>query len=370
MPVKSFFMRVGLFSFVAAFIIPPASFASSVWRLEKSFSVSGMCQEKPLAPYVGALKLKSKYDQTDDSKSTLVEKDKNTKYIESYLKNYIHELTKKSKRFQQGLESGNLGKASKAIVCFDAWVESWAAENAMLNPDANSTGKAARKWFLAALSSTILRTQALSNGRYTLSVTQEKWLTNLGNLVIEEYTPRRTQSSVYFNNHDYWAGWAIAATAMVLKNKNPEKKEFLIWSGETLRLALQQINVSEYGDYAYLPFEVHRGALGADYSNYAMIPLILMVDTAKTFNQDLSEEDLHKLGQLATFTARAVLEPEKLPEFNGIRQQTVGAHKMVWVLPFLSLYPQHEWANRLYEKHKEKISAYGQIGGEIKLFYQ
>jgi Alginate lyase. len=356
--------------------LPVNCFSYSIWSLEQHYDVprisenytNAECVSKQKNPYTGSLQLQSKYDQSDPTKSTLTSPDSKTQKIKQHLEQYISELSKNSKQYHDGLKFGDINKANKAIFCFNIFLENWADADAMLSQDANGTGQAARKFFLAALSSSILRIQALSNGQYQLSQVQKDWLENLGNLVIDEYTPRRTKKNVYFNNHDYWAAWAVTSTGIVLR-----KADFLIWGHENLKQGLKQITVSNHGNYGYLPFEVTRGKLAADYSNYAMIPLSLLVESAKrndssTLKLKLSDDELYKFQQLATFTARSVLEPNELPELKGTKQQSVGNNKLVWIFPFLSMYPEHEWAKTLYTQKKKNISS-SQLGGDIGIFY-
>lgn len=63
-----------------------------------------------------------------------------------------------------------------------------------------------------------------------------------------------------------------------------------------------------------------------------------------------------------------MLEPKALAELTE-RQSEVGPHKMVWVLPFLTRYPQHQWAARLYQAHGKAINHYSQVGGDLKPLY-
>ena len=77
---------------------------------------------------------------------------------------------------------------------------------------------------------------------------------------------------------------------------------------------------------------------------------MLLVEAAEHNGRPLTEQEREKLAGLANFAARAALEPKTLAELTE-RQSEVGPHKMVWVLPFLTRYPQHQWAARLYQAH-------------------
>ncbi|OAX86106.1 hypothetical protein A7D16_04150 [Xanthomonas nasturtii] len=151
------------------------------------------------------------------------------------------------------------------MACVGQGLDRWADAGALLDPDAYKTGIAERKWALAAIAAVVMRTQALSNHRFELSQASRTWLAQLAQQVIADHTPRRKASFAHFNNHDYWAAWAIAATGMAIGQQDD-----IDWADVALRRALtEQVRYSATGDYAYLPLGLARGTLAADYSNFA-----------------------------------------------------------------------------------------------------
>lgn len=318
------------------------------------------CPKTPPAAYTGHLQLDSKYDQSDASKSRLVaQQSKDTQRIRKQVQGYIGGLIKAAQVFQRTRKAN---EANIALACLDQWLDAWANKSALLSDDASKTGVASRKWALAAIASTLLKVQALSDQRYQLSAAQTRWLQQLSAKVVAEYEPRRYDTGVYFNNHDYWAAWAVAATSMLL-----DDDKGLAWADVALRRAFSQLSPGA-GDYQYLPLEVARGRLAADYSHYALVPLTLLVEAAEFNGRPLTEQERAKFAGLANFAARAVLEPKTLPELTE-RQSDVGPHKMVWLLPFLNRYPQHQWGRRLYQAEGEEINNYSQVGGDLKPLY-
>lgn len=318
------------------------------------------CPKTPPAAYTGHLQLDSKYDQRDPSKSRLVARQsKDTQRIRKQVQGYIGGLIKAAQVFQRTQKAN---EANIALACLDQWLDAWGSRSALLSDDASKTGVASRKWALAAIASTLLKVQALSDQRYRLSPVQTRWLQQLSAKVIAEYEPRRHDSGIYFNNHDYWAAWAVAATAMLL-----DDDKGLAWADVALRRAFSQLAQGK-GDYEYLPLEVARGRLAADYSHYALVPLMLLVEAAEFNGRPLSEQERSQLAGLANFAARTVLEPGTVAELSE-RQADVGPHKMVWLLPFLNRYPQHQWGRRLYQAHGEEINHYSQVGGDLKPLY-
>jgi len=349
--------------------VPIAQASTSIWPNQPGALAGQLgdyrqlsCPKQPVEPYTGHLQLHSKYDQSDSSKSTLsARQSKDTQRIGEHIKRYIGGLITAVDQFQK---AKNPEHAATALACLDQWLSAWAKAGALQSTDASKTGVASRKWALAAISSTLLKARALSGGAFALSPLQKNWLQQLADQVVAEHQPRHDPAFQYFNNHDYWAGWAVAATGMLL-----ERDDYLAWADSNLRRAFEQFSLSEAGDYGYLPMEVARQQLAADYSHYAMVPLVLLVETAEANGRPLSAEETRKLHLLANFAVRSVLEPDGLKELDGRSQKRVGSHKMIWLIPFLNRYPEHAWARKLYDEEDGDVDNYSQIGGRLKPLY-
>jgi poly(beta-D-mannuronate) lyase len=210
----------------------------------------------------------------------------------------------------------------------------------------------------------VLLTQSASAGKLELTSVQKDWFTRLGEQVIREYDPRRSASGVYFNNHDYWAAWAVAATGMLVG-----RDDFIQWADGNLRRGLKQAVRSSDGSYAYLPLEVARSKLAATYSQYALVPLVLLAESARANGLPWSAEDQQTLDLLANFAARSVLDPDQLPELKGQSQVDVAPYKLAWLIPFLQRNPSHHLARELYDSEDGEVDNYSQLGGPIQPAY-
>lgn len=319
------------------------------------------CRDEPPEPYTGALQFKSKYNQSDASKSSLsLGFSPSTWLAGKRIKDYLKGLQRASRRAEQ---ASSPEKAAQALGCLSLWLDSWAAAGALESRDASKTGMAARKWALAAVASSLLRARALSGDRYRPEETQLAWLERLADIVIDDYQPRRVSGFRYYNNHDYWAAWAVAAVGML-----GDREDYLEWGFAGLQPMFGQLVEVEARDYAYLPVETARGKLGAEYTHYAMVPLTLLVEAREANGRPLSEREHELFGRLASFAARSALEADSLPELSG-RQREPSRHKMIWLVPFLARYPEHAWARRLYDRQNGDVDGYSQVGGSLKPLY-
>ena len=361
-------IRAGVLAFLWLSLAPTLQAApQSIWPPQTPHMKVGdyrsvSCPYPPLAAYTGPLQVDSKYDQTDPTKSTLGRQaSAQSKEVSETVDRYGKMLVRFADYFQ-GAPKPVQGE--QALACLDQWLTTWARGGALLSDDASKTGQAVRKWALASIASTALKTQALSGGQWQPDAVQKKWFEALATQVLDDYQPRLTPGFAYFNNHDYWAAWAIAASSMLTG-----RDDHLEWSAQVFERAMQQITPGNRDEYAYLPTEVARGKLAANYTHYALVPLVLLSEALQLNGHPLSASDLQKMERLANFASLAVLRPRSLPELAGTSQSKVEPYKMAWLIPFLARYPQHSGARNLYAQQKGKVDGYSQIGGRILPLY-
>lgn len=344
----------------------PANAANSIWPARETpqsailTSYTGLtCPRMPPAAYTGHLQLDSKYDQSDASKTTLTRLSRETQRVRDHINGYHRGLLEIVRRFER---AENTAEANLALACLHTWLDAWATEGALLSTDVSGTGRAVRKWSLAAISSGLLKVRAFSNQRFQLSAVQQSWLQQLSAAVMTDYSPRQRLDYDWFNNHDYWAAWAISATGMLL-----DRDDDLLWADRTLRLALEQMQPGA-GDYVFLPLEMARSNLAIDYTHYALVPLVLLAEAAEVNGRALTETEWSRLGKLVNLAALGVLREDSVAELTATQRQ-VSDHKMVWLLPFLHRQPQHALALELYGEVGSNIGHYGQVGGDLRALY-
>ncbi|MBT1445101.1 alginate lyase family protein [Shewanella sp. JM162201] len=317
------------------------------------------CAEKVAKPFTDTLNFESKYNQNDATKterrSVSAQTRKGREALDGFAKAQVEWLL----AFERADSSD---EAQRALACLNENLEQWANAGAVLADAPSSSGKAARKWFLAAIGAVLLKAEALSNGRYHTPDSVSLWLNRLADAVIADYGPRQSLEYQWFNNHDYWAAWAVATVAML-----NQRSEYLRFAERTFELALEQGQQARNGSL-YWPLEVARGELAVDYSSYAMVPVALLAETLAANDRPLSAEQAAKLGALADFAAIGVLRPGSLAELTET-PKVPSLHKLNWVLPLLSVLPSHKMAAELKDKYRSKLGFYGQLGGDLRALY-
>lgn len=313
-------------------------------------------------PFTGPLMIDSKYDQSDATKSTLADRSELKGWdSKASVEAFTREMVELSNAYI--LRESPSHKAM-ALECMSESLTSWAQANALLTDRVSNTGRAVRKWALAALASSLRKTIILSNGDFALTNTHRAWLSRVADKVQADYTPRQDPSFRYFNNHDYWAAWALTSTGMIV-----QKQSYIDWGYRVFDIAMNQIRLGAEDRVGWLPNEAGRRQLGAEYTHYAIIPLALLANHAAQNDHPLDREQSRRLQALATFAVIAAMKPDALSQLQK-PQRGVPAHKLSWLIPFLDEFPEHAAALVLYFDQDEEVDGYSQIGGIISPLYE
>lgn len=326
--------------------------------------ISSDCPRAIVEPYTGDLYIESKYDQSDASKSILrtdlPDDGQQAKLqIQAFSGQVVsfadYYLTHTGARQRQG-----------ALACLHAALGSWADAGALLSTNTSKTGVAVRKWTLAAIATASWKLQRLSTPpeRFDLTQPEQAWLTSLGQRVVQEYEPRLDPDFAYFNNHDYWAGWALVVTAMAV-----DRPDFAEVGYRIFDRAMQQIVQDSAGRFGWLPNEVARAHLATNYLNYALIPLALLARHAGDNDHTLTTAQRQRLDALVRFVVAVELQPDSVPPVLAPGQDPVPTYKLVWLLPLLDLAPEHTEAQALYQDVHGEVDGYRQAGGLLAPLY-
>jgi len=321
------------------------------------------CSKKVPSPFVGALRIESKYNQKDASKSTLkIRRDSRSLEIQKSVVEFTKRLVNFSDYYVDNtITHVNRKNAIKAESCLHQWLTSWANENALTTTDATKTGKAVRKWALASMTSVVLKMQKVSGNEWRPTRAEKEWLHTLARIVVADYNPRLVTDFKYFNNHDYWAALAVFSTGIIVDDKALKD-----WGWRVYQKALSQVVISKNGRYGYLPNEIARRQLVANYSQFALTPLVLLSYYLPDMGYHISTEQQRRLLLLANFSAKIILHPAAVSDVIPIKQTFVADYKVAWLLPFLSLYPKHQLANQLLAYYDHEVDGYSQIGGKVR----
>nr|WP_220457666.1 alginate lyase family protein [Vibrio marinisediminis] len=285
------------------------------------------CQYIP--PYQGTLIFNSKYSPDDESKSTVV-KELDEKYEEStaLINEFTFHIVKLSDRIVQG-------GTSEELTCYLSSVSTWADQSSLTNnTEINHMGKAVKKWALASIASSYLKVSL----NYSDSIPDatdkliKNWISTLAYQVKHDYSNRKPSQ---INNHDYWAAWAVIASAAVLHDT-----DLYQWAEDVFVYASGQID-----NDGFLPNELKRETRAAMYHNYAMQPLAMVGLFVFENNPELYEQHRSKIELLTENLFSHALGDDLFKQKTGLEQvdsEITIKGRTAWLAPYLTYSPSQE----------------------------
>ena len=302
-------------------------------------------------PYIDDLLIESKYDDPGNESKIKAERIKNfSKFIVETCDNIIDE--------------GNPCDLTDWIE-INYSLDEWAEAGALLTDESTQTGRALRKWFLAAVCCALLKIKSKFPAT-NLSAKTEEWLINVSRAVHYDYVKHRSIERL--NNHYYWACFSIVCVEMLCKDGRPDDRgSFLKLEAEDCLFSCLY-NTEDFGDdYLYQLNEVERDEFGAHYTNFAIVPLVFMTH-ALILNEVDVRAYLPRLKKLCNFGAHVAHKPNAFPQIFSVPQNAVSPTVMTWAYPYRAIFGE----DYLYTKMTENnlyAHSYSQVGGNLKGFF-
>ncbi|WP_416396918.1 alginate lyase family protein [Allohahella sp. A8] len=320
------------------------------------------CPQSPMAPFVSALDVDSKYDSSDYSRSTLGTVDKQSVAIRDYLGDYAARIVFFADYHDQraGTSAGRAG-----LDCMNVWLDRWAAAGAMLSAEATPTGQAVRVWTIASIASAILKVQRREPGAFQMSEQAELWLKRLGERVIEDYEPRFTTKDSKMNNHDYWGAWAVASIDAATGSRSGASYAYRVFE-HALQNAAWDARTGTY----YLPNEAGRGSLGLHYMQFALTPLAMLAEYLPSLGYTIQYRQSQIMDSLATSALEAFLNKSAYKHLFTTTQQQPTASSFTWARVYRSNNPTHVSAANMMSRYGRYLTENSRIGGELTRVYR
>lgn len=217
------------------------------------------------------------------------------------LNDYARHVTDMSDRY---LDKGDVDAAR----CTLTWLAAWAGDGAMLGRmlrENNDQPDYLRQWTHAAVAMAYLKTSALATPEQRAAI--EPWLKTLSQKNLAYWDNLKHKR----NNHYYWTGVGIMATALATHD-------------DALRAVAQGIYRKGIDDIApdgTLPMEMARGQRALHYHDYATAPLVMMAELARLDGQDWYGWRDHAIERLAERVAAGYQDPSWFAQRSGVAQE-------------------------------------------------
>jgi poly(beta-D-mannuronate) lyase len=298
----------------------------------------------------------SKYKGSDSARNEL-----NKQAYQAYL-----DASKNVRQFEKQLMAAADdyqvdGDGPEARDCVINNLNAWAQANALLPDEINQVGQAVRKWALAAAANAYLRVKmsapegALDPGK---TARIERWFASLADGVRAYYTDREPRK---VNNHDYWAAWAVMASAVATGNCDD-----WAWSLRKFDEAMGQITSD-----GYLPKELSRQDRALEYLNYAMQPLTMIAVFAEVNGVPVHEQYQASFEKLARNVVAGLHDPSRVEAITGYEQITKGLYTewgIAWMKPWAETWGSLEGMDDFLNEHCPVQNT--RLGGDLEFLYQ
>jgi len=220
------------------------------------------------------------------------------------------------------------GMDKRRMECILNTLISWKKNSSLLRPTKNHTGRAVRKWTLAAISANLLKINLLAEAydKRKFAAIKE-WIADLAAQVVHDYSDLPLKK---INNHSYWAAWSVMTSAALL-NRN----DLFSWSARIYATAMEQIN-----EEGFLANELRRNSRALLYHNYALTPLTGMAAFLQANNSDPFLANNGALQRLVNVVLAGVDDPNFFRKATGVAQVPYNLHikgRLSWLAIYLSL---------------------------------
>ena len=195
-----------------------------------------------------------------------------------------------------------------AARCTLTWLDAWAGSGAMLGRMEhvnNDQSDYMRQWTHGAVALAYLRTQALATPQQRASI--ESWLRRLSSANLAYWdNPKHKR-----NNHYYWTGVGIMATAVATRD------DALLKTAQ----GIYRTGIDAIEPDGSLPMEMARKRRALHYHDYATAPLVLMAELARLRGEDWYAYRPQSLARLTARVADGYRDPAWFNERAGVEQE-------------------------------------------------
>ncbi|WP_183004286.1 alginate lyase family protein [Achromobacter sp. UMC71] len=236
--------------------------------------------------------------------------------------------------------------------CAQAWLAAWAQDGAMLGRmirGNNDQPDYMRQWTHGAAALAYLKTLPLATPAQRGII--EPWLRQLSRANQAYWDDPRHKR----NNHYYWTGVGIMATAVA------KHDEALLRTAQ----AIYRKGVDDIQADGSLPMEMARGGRALHYHDYAAAPLVMMAELAYESGQNWYAYQDGALGRLARRIADGYRDSAWFAQHAGTPQQPERPHgSSGWV----EFYRQHAADPREFDAlHADGPFKDPRLGGNLTL---
>ena len=220
-----------------------------------------------------------------------------------------------------------------AAACVYALLDAAARAHAWSDEMPTNQGSYEQKWLLAGVSMAYLKVRMSGVGTPDQEKDIRKWLGSVADRAID-YVGRKESNpnSDAWNNHRYWAGFAVCAAGIAIGNRSDYE-----WG-----IASYKAGVGQILPDGALPREMARAGRALHYHLFALAPLIMIAELAEANGLDLYGYNDGAIHRLVKLCIAGLKDPQIFAITTGVAQEDVDATAgtdIGWAVPYVLRFP-------------------------------
>lgn len=232
-----------------------------------------------------------------------------------------------------------------AADCALGWIAEWARGDAWLGRMAQAQAEYQRKWDLAGVALAYLKVKSYATPQQRSVI--EPWLMRFADAGLAFFDDPRHKR----NNHWYWLGLAVGATALATDSQRH-------WEIARGIMADAARDVAADGT---LPMEIARGARAIHYHAFAAMPVVMLAELGRAKGEDWYAFGGGAVHRLAAVTLDGLADPTLFDRLAATPQQRKPGAGAGW----LYLYAAHN-AERLAGRQRPEMKpGHRWLGGDV-----
>ena len=225
--------------------------------------------------------------------------------------------------------------------CVYALLEAAAKAQAWSAAMPTGQGSYEQKWLLAGVAMAYLKVRDSGVGTADQDKAIQKWLGSLANRARDYVEGKRSNpNSDAWNNHGYWAGFAVAAAGIAIEDKTDFR-----WG-----LDAYKIGVGDIRPDGALPRELDRAGMALHYHLYALAPLVMLAELGEANGVDAYAQKHGAIHRLVKLCVAGLQHPEIFAKVTGVQQNVpdkISGATIGWAVPYVKRFPDLSQAAQL-----------------------
>lgn len=235
---------------------------------------------------------------------------------------------------------------AEAARCALGWLTTWAKSGALTGRMASRQAEYQRKWDFGGTALAYLKLKAAAPSADRTLI--EPWLIRLADASRAFFDdPARTR-----NNHWYWLGLGLAATALATNSDRH-------WA---MARGIMTDAARDIAGEGTLPKEMERKTRALFYHVFAMTPLVVMAELAASRGEDWYALGGGALHRLVALCHRGLADPSQFDAQTGVAQERPVNARAGW----LQLY-ERRFPGRLAPPHPVVAEGNRWLGGRVEV---